>query len=859
MEETQKEARQDVQGACDSSQSQKHHWLIDQLIAYEFGGDYWCSHTLNDSSEGKAISDLKGEEAAAFLCVCFSRFLETRQQRDELQARLNTHRALVVRWCCEDLIVRQFLRRKLPLNRQQVLTLIAGLTSCEGRDVDSMPVASIISSVENYLVNNEADEEPLDGLATIRKKIGSLYDTPDRRRMIQRLLVLDKTESQTLRLTPGEAWSDDALAYCEKSEAGSAWVGLLNYCQSSSASKPSAKWLKKAATYVEDVGENLFEDRCRHWFDLVDKPRTRPPQEQTQWASRMHLMLDEGNADILKGLVWCCAIKESAGLASALVRLALSCYKKVPGVGPRAVRIGNACIFSLSNMPGRAGLYQLAVLKVKTKYRSALNMLNSALSEAAQREGISVTELEEIGVPSYGLDEVGFGEETVGDFTAVVRVPSLRSVELIWKKPDGEARKTVPAQIKESFPAELKELKGTLKDIKSMISIQKDRIEQLFLEERTWRYHVWQERYLNHPIVGLICRNLVWQFSSGSEVCLGIFHSGKMMDASGRALNNLSDEWSVSLWHPITSSVDEVKLWRAQLEKLQISQPFKQVHREIYVLTDAEMSTEKYSNRFASHIIKQHQFSTLASARGWRYSLRGYWDGGGDIAELRLDDYNLRAEFWVSPIGDSVDDATEAGIYKYMSTDQVRFYKINESGGDLSERDSQGRLVASLEEVPPLVLSEVFRDVDLFVGVCSVGNNPDWSDGGPDGRFYDYWHSFSFGDLSASAITRKEVLQRLIPKLKFGSQCHFIEKFLVVEGERRTYKIHLGSGNILMEPNNQYLCIVSDGKKNSIADKLFLPFEGDQLVSVILSKAVLLANDTKISDATINSQIDCSG
>ena len=29
-----------------------------------------------------------------------------------------------------------------------------------------------------------------------------------------------------------------------------------------------------------------------------------------------------------------------------------------------------------------------------------------------------------------------------------------------------------------------------------------------------------------------------------------------------------------------------------------------------------------------------------------------------------------------------------------------------------------------LEEVPPLVLSEVMRDADLFVGVASVGNDP---------------------------------------------------------------------------------------------------------------------------------------
>ena len=38
-------------------------------------------------------------------------------------------------------------------------------------------------------------------------------------------------------------------------------------------------------------------------------------------------------------------------------------------------------------------------------------------------------------------------------------------------------------------------------------------------------------------------------------------------------------------------------------------------------------------------------------------------------------------------------------------------------------------------------------------------------------------------------------------------------------------------------------------------DTPFLPFEGDQLLSLILSKALLLADDTRIKDPTITGQI----
>jgi hypothetical protein len=59
-----------------------------------------------------------------------------------------------------------------------------------------------------------------------------------------------------------------------------------------------------------------------------------------------------------------------------------------------------------------------------------------------------------------------------------------------------------------------------------------------------------------------------------------------------------------------------VLAWRNWLEAHEVRQPFKQAHREIYLVTDAQRETAIYSNRFAAHIVRQHQFAALCQERG---------------------------------------------------------------------------------------------------------------------------------------------------------------------------------------------------------------------------------------------------
>jgi Domain of unknown function (DUF4132) len=630
-------------------------------------------------------------------------------------------------------------------------------------------------------------------------------------------------DGATFYLVPGEAWTD-AVNYdlAEGDDAERArWLELLSHAMTATSARPSAKWLRTAEKLIQAIGGDRVRGAFARWFPLVVQGNSA--RKFREWAGDTRGggdTMNDDNADCLRGLLWCASlVPEPDELARAIGSVGLSGYKKVPGVGPRAVKVGNAAVYALSEIASKEAVGQLAILKVRVKFTTAQKEIAKAFDAAASTLNLPRDQVEEI---------------------------------------------SVPAKVKSEFKDDLKDLQQSLKDIQAMLPAQRDRIDRLFLSQKRWPFAEWRERYLDHPLVGTIARRLVWCV----EDIAVLASDGKLADVAGQPVAE-RDGTEVSLWHPIGRPVDEIVAWRRRLETLGISQPFKQAHREVYLLTEAERATATYSNRFAAHVIRQHQFNALCGARGWKNRLRLMVDDNCPPPSKELPEWNLRAEFWVESIGNHPGiDTNDSGVFLRLATDQVRFYQraaaenfAHASGGGYRSKaagpgadDINEPL--PLERIPPLVFSEIMRDVDLFVGVASVGNDPTWQDGGPGGRFGPYWRSYAFGELSGTAATRKETLERLIPRLKIADRCSFSDRFLIVRGDKRTYKIHLGSGNILMEPNDQYLCIVPDARARSSEGDLFLPFEGDSLLSIIISKALLLADDSKIKDKTITHQID---
>ncbi|MEZ5045153.1 MAG: DUF4132 domain-containing protein [Saprospiraceae bacterium] len=525
---------------------------------------------------------------------------------------------------------------------------------------------------------------------------------------------------------------------------------------------------------------------------------------------------------ILRGFIQSTVINKDSRFIELVDKLALT----NPNTSQDAIHV-------YSQLPQEISIPRLTNLKAKAKNKNILKRIDTAITTVGEKSGRTKAEIEESVIPDFGISGDSKYIFKIDDVDCVFEIHNHKEQLIYYQLSNEKRQKTLPKKLKDAFPNEIKGFKKKVKEIKTSISSQKKRIENFYLINRVIPYSIFKENYLNNNLVNILARNLIWNFKNDNLNVNLILSDKGFTDFEGNLYSKELTGTKVSLWHPIGFESDYILNWRNYILSNEILQPFKQAFREIYIITDAELNTETYSNRYASHILNKDHVSALCKVRGWSPS--GIINSGKATYKVPESDYKV--EYWVSDIYLGEHSKTYGSAH--ISTDQVRFYKKKDQ--------------LPLSEVPAIIFTEVMRDIDLFVGVTSIGNDPEWHDRGDNGTI-NYWSSYSNGELTERSKTRVEILKNIIPKMKIADKCEFQGKYLKIKGSIRDYKIHMGSGNILMEPDDQYLCIVADRSAKKLK-KVFIPFEGDNMLSIIISKALLLAEDSKITDPTIIRQI----
>jgi hypothetical protein len=219
------------------------------------------------------------------------------------------------------------------------------------------------------------------------------------------------------------------------------------------------------------------------------------------------------------------------------------------------------------------------------------------------------------------------------------------------------------------------------------------------------------------------------------------------------------------------------------------------------------------SRRYAGQQAQARQAMALLGQRGW-------------VTEM----YEMDASRTFHERGLT---ATLGGLYSGMpegdalTLDGVTFHRAG---------DPWGKSVP-LAETPPLVFSEVMRDLDLVVSVAHRG--------GVD------------PESSASTVEMRASLIREVCALLGLANVRLEANRALIQGALSQYSVHLGGGTVHLLPGGS-LCIVPVHEQHR--GRIFLPFaDDDPKTAEIISKILLLARDSEIKDPTILRQVYARG
>ena len=255
---------------------------------------------------------------------------------------------------------------------------------------------------------------------------------------------------------------------------------------------------------------------------------------------------------------------------------------------------------------------------------------------------------------------------------------------------------------------------------------------------------------------------------------------------------------------------EELTGWQRLVVAGHMVQPFKQAFRELYIPTPAEESAGEFSARFAGHVVDTAVAYRLMQSRGWSHDV-----------EMGPRAYKFSASHEVTAI------VSFDGHSRYFTEEPeltMGFVSFRRANKDVAFTD-----------IDPLLFSETMRDADL---VAAVAQSAD---------------SDSYGTVSSEVLAHRwAVLEALLTEIGLdrvtckGRHAH-------VQGKLASYRVHLASGAIHVDPGN-YLCVVPEGANK--AENVYLPFaDTDKKMAEILSKVLLLLNDDRITDKTILRQI----
>jgi hypothetical protein len=363
---------------------------------------------------------------------------------------------------------------------------------------------------------------------------------------------------------------------------------------------------------------------------------------------------------------------------------------------------------------------------------------------------------------------------------------------------NGKPLKSIPASLKKD--AEVEELKDRLQELKRQRSRVRDALEDAMC--RGDRFAAAELRALfEHPVLAPSVAKIVFL---GDGVAGYPAEGGRVLRDHAGSVHVIGNDEEVRIAHPHDLLArGDWSAWQRECFTAERIQPFKQLFRELYPITQAERELVR-TKRYAGHQVNPRQALALLGGRGWvarpdEGVSRTFHEEGLTVRLSFQEPFTTPAEIEGLTLEDVI--FTKTGVWQ----------------------------VWPLATIPPRLFSEALRDLDLVVSVAHRG--------GVD------------PEATASTVEMRGALVRETTSLLGLDNVEVMPNHAIVRGSRGTYSVHLGSANVMLMPGTSIPIVAVHSQHRG---RLFLPFaDDDPRTAEVLSKVLLLARDKEIRDPNI--------
>ncbi|MEO3829799.1 DUF4132 domain-containing protein [Actinomadura sp. B10D3] len=332
----------------------------------------------------------------------------------------------------------------------------------------------------------------------------------------------------------------------------------------------------------------------------------------------------------------------------------------------------------------------------KVKYKGLRRKAQERIDDLAGELGLSPGQLGDRLVPDFGLDERGEMFLDYGPRGFTVGFDEQLRPYIVDGK--GQRRAGLPKpgvrDDRELAPAAHRRFAALKKDVRSVADERLRRFERAMAAQHRWSVQEFRSLIVEHPLVRHIARRLVWITEEGPS--FRVAEDRSFADLQDDELT-LPETARVGVAHPLHLSGD-MEAWAEVFDAYEITQPFPQLHRPTYALTEDERESTGLG-RFHDVTVPVGRLLGM-ERRGWQ---RGSAEDNGIQTGVHRDLPGGRAVVISVDPGIAVGDI---GFWPEQRIDRVWLTR----GTDLSRRQVEAHPLP-FSDLDAITASEVLADL----------------------------------------------------------------------------------------------------------------------------------------------------